>query len=46
VPSRAQHALEAPLAEAGMAAVLVGDCLAPRNALEAIFEGHRAARTL
>jgi thioredoxin reductase len=46
VPSRAQHALEAPLAEAGIAAVLVGDCLAPRNALEAIFEGHRAARAL
>jgi len=46
VPSRAQHALEAPLAEAGIAAVLVGDCLAPRNALEAIFEGHRAARSL
>jgi serine/threonine-protein kinase len=46
LPGRAQHALEAPLAEAGIAAVLVGDCLAPRNALEAIFEGHRAARML
>jgi 2,4-dienoyl-CoA reductase-like NADH-dependent reductase (Old Yellow Enzyme family) len=46
VPSRAQHALEAPLAEAGIATMLIGDCLAPRNALEAIFEGHRAARTL
>ena len=46
LPSRARHALEAPLAEAGIAAVLVGDCLAPRNALEAIFEGHRAARSL
>jgi hypothetical protein len=46
LPGRAQHALEAPLAEAGIAALLVGDCLAPRNALEAIFEGHRAARTL
>jgi hypothetical protein len=46
VPPRARHALEAPLVEAGVAPVLVGDCLAPRNALEAIFEGHRAARAL
>jgi len=46
VPPRAQHALEAPLVEAGIAPLLVGDCLAPRNALEAIFEGHRAARSL
>lgn len=46
VPARARHALEAPLAHAGLAPVLVGDCLAPRNALEAVFEGHRAARAL
>ena len=46
VPPRARHALEAPLVGAGLAPVLVGDCLAPRNALEAIFEGHRAARAL
>ena len=32
------------LITAGLRPVLVGDCLAPRNALEAIFEGHRAAR--
>lgn len=46
VPSRAQHALEAPLVAAGIPPILIGDCLAPRNALEAIFEGHRAARSL
>ena len=46
VPPRARHALEAPLVQAGFAPVLVGDCLAPRNALEAVFEGHRAAREL
>jgi 2,4-dienoyl-CoA reductase-like NADH-dependent reductase (Old Yellow Enzyme family) len=46
VPAAARHPLEAPLAEAGLDPVLVGDCLAPRNALEAIFDGHRAARAL
>jgi len=46
VPPRARHALEAPLVDAGFAPVLVGDCLAPRNAVEAVFEGQRAARAL
>jgi 2,4-dienoyl-CoA reductase-like NADH-dependent reductase (Old Yellow Enzyme family) len=46
VPPVACHALEAPLAAAGVAPVLVGDCLAPRNGLEAVFDGHRAARSL
>ena len=46
VPPSARHGLEAPLVESGLAPILVGDCLAPRNALEAIFEGHRAARVL
>ena len=46
VPAAAHHPLEAPLVAAGLDPVLVGDCLAPRNALEAIFDGHRAARAL
>jgi 2,4-dienoyl-CoA reductase-like NADH-dependent reductase (Old Yellow Enzyme family) len=44
IPPRAFNPLEAPLREAGIAVRLIGDCMAPRNALEAIFEGHRAAR--
>lgn len=45
-PADAHNPLEAPLRARGIAPVLVGDCLAPRTALEAIFEGHRAARAL
>lgn len=37
---------EAPLRAAGIAPVLVGDCLSPRTALHAIYEGHRAARAI
>jgi 2,4-dienoyl-CoA reductase-like NADH-dependent reductase (Old Yellow Enzyme family) len=44
VPPRVSNPLEAPLRAAGLDVQLVGDCMAPRNALEAIFEGHRAAR--
>lgn len=43
---RAQHSLEKPLEEAGILPVLVGDCLSPRNALEAVFDGHRAGRAI
>lgn len=46
VPARASHALEAPLVAAGIVPTLLGDCLAPRNALEAIFDGQRAGREL
>lgn len=46
IPPRALHALEAPLVAAGVVPALIGDCHAPRNALEAIFEGHRTARAL
>lgn len=46
VPPRAMHALEAPLVAAGIMPALIGDCHAPRNALEAIFEGQRTARAL
>ncbi len=46
VPTRAFHALEAPLVAMGVNPILIGDCLAPRNALEAIFEGHRAGRAV
>ena len=44
VPPRADDGLEALLANAGIACSAVGDCVAPRNALEAIFEGHRSGR--
>jgi hypothetical protein len=44
VPPRAWNPLEGPLRDTGVEVRLIGDCMAPRNALEAIFEGHRAAR--
>jgi dimethylglycine catabolism A len=44
VPPVAHYPLEQALAAAGIATRLIGDALAPRNALEAVFEGHRAAR--
>lgn len=46
VPPRADRTLEIALAGARIAALPVGDCHAPRNALEAVFDGHRAARAL
>jgi 2,4-dienoyl-CoA reductase-like NADH-dependent reductase (Old Yellow Enzyme family) len=46
VPPEAHHPLEAPLADASLTPILAGDCVAARNALEAIFDGHRAARAL
>lgn len=36
--------LEQAVRDAGLSVSLIGDCMAPRNALEAIFEGHRAGR--
>jgi 2,4-dienoyl-CoA reductase-like NADH-dependent reductase (Old Yellow Enzyme family) len=44
VPPVAHHPLEQALADAGIAVRVIGDALAPRNAVEAVFEGHRAAR--
>ncbi|MGE0798841.1 MAG: NAD(P)-binding protein [Lautropia sp.] len=38
----ADDALHRPLLAAGIAVTAVGDCLAPRTAMEAIYEGHRA----
>jgi hypothetical protein len=38
--------LLAPLRAAGFDVKAVGDCLAPRTALEAVYEGHAAARAL
>ena len=46
VPPVAHYPLEKALAAAGVATRLIGDALAPRNALEAVFEGHRAARAV
>ena len=42
----AEDALYAPLRAAGLAVKAIGDCLAPRTALEAVYEGHAAARAL
>lgn len=42
----ADDALRAPLRAAGVDVRAVGDCLAPRTALEAVYEGHAAARAL
>ncbi len=46
VPPRACHPLEASLGEAGISFAMAGDCLAPRSAVEAVFEGQRTARAL
>lgn len=42
----ARTRLAGELAEAGIQVVSVGDCLAPRTALEAVFEGHEVAREI
>lgn len=42
----ADDRLFAPLRGAGLEVRAVGDCLAPRTALEAVYEGHAAARAL
>jgi dimethylglycine catabolism A len=42
----ADDRLYAPLKERGLDVRMVGDCLAPRTALEAVYEGHAAARAL
>ncbi len=42
----AEDRLYGPLRAAGLDVTLVGDCLAPRTALEAVYEGHAAARAL
>jgi hypothetical protein len=36
----------AGLGNGGAEARLIGDCQSPRTALEAVFEGHEAARAL
>ena len=38
--------LRAPLARAGIPLRLAGDCLAPRTAMEAVYEGHEVARSI
>jgi 2,4-dienoyl-CoA reductase-like NADH-dependent reductase (Old Yellow Enzyme family) len=42
----AEDRLLMPLRAAGLQVMAVGDCLAPRTALEAVYEGHVAARAL
>jgi hypothetical protein len=44
--NRAEDELRAPLRALGLNVRLVGDCLAPRTALEAIYEGHVAGREM
>jgi hypothetical protein len=38
--------LRAPLAAAGIPLTFAGDCLAPRTAMEAVYEGHAVARSI
>ena len=42
----AEDRLYVPLREAGFEVRMIGDCRAPRTALEAVYEGHAAARAL
>lgn len=42
----ADDSLYGPLCSAGLQVKAVGDCLAPRTALEAVYEGHAAARAI
>ena len=42
----ADDRLFTPLRAAGLTVKAVGDCLTPRTALEAVYEGHAAARAL
>ena len=44
--NQADDSLYAPLRAAGLAVQMAGDCVAPRTALEAVYEGHAAARAL
>lgn len=44
LPGVPRDALARAMAEDGLAQVQIGDCLSPRTALEAVFEGHEAAR--
>ena len=44
--NRANDGLHAPLRNAGMPVTLIGDCLAPRTAMEAIYEAAEAARRI
>jgi hypothetical protein len=43
-PNVVQNLFETLLDGWGLTFVLVGDCLAPRTALKAVFEGHAKAR--
>jgi hypothetical protein len=42
----AWNPLEAELSAAGVPFRLVGDCLSPRTAVEAVYEGHAAGRLM
>jgi hypothetical protein len=44
--NRAEDALREPLRQCGLDVRLAGDCLAPRTALEAIYEGHVVGRAV
>ncbi len=41
--NRADDALREPLSQAGFTVRLAGDCLSPRTAMEAVYEGHELA---
>lgn len=42
----ADDGLFVPLKAAGITPTMIGDCLAPRTALEAVFEGHELGLAL
>ena len=44
--NQAEDSLYAPLRLGGLAVQMAGDCVAPRTALEAVYEGHAVARAL
>lgn len=43
-PGNSYNPLEVMLDDAGIPFVMAGDCLSPRTALEAVYEGHAAGR--
>ena len=43
---QAYNPLEAPLRDAGIEAAVIGDCLLPRTAEEAVYEGMLAGRAI
>jgi len=45
-PSTSNHALLTPLSAMGLEVHAIGDCVAPRDIEDAVYEGHRVARQI